>query len=156
MQLRAAYGWCVTSSAVFVSALLSRETNATNWQEMCSLTSVHQCFFLFPSLIEVREGPWAFFPPVSLFITWTALFLCRVIPPPPQAICTHVTLHFSSYMFITAIQVNSSGLVWQSVHEVSQDTGRTQHPTPACPIPLKSSGVPCAIGRASGEPKHCG
>lgn len=36
----------------------------------------------------------------------------------PQAICTHVTLHFSSSMYITATQVHSSRLsrVWQSVH----------------------------------------
>lgn len=114
--------------------------------------------FLFPSLIDVSEGLLAFFF-CSRFLIRTVnctLSLQSDPPPPHQAICTHVTLHFGSHMFITAIRVNSGGLVWQSVHEVPQDTGRTQQPTPARPIPLKSSGVPCAIGRASGEPKHCG
>lgn len=70
----------------------------------------HLDIFLSLCLGEVSEEP-CFFLPISLFI----MSFCRV---GRQATCTHVTLHFSSYMFITAIQVNSNRLagVWQSVH----------------------------------------
>lgn len=157
----------VKSGLQLVHNIICRVLRALSWQERetqrtdrkCALWHLHINDFLISVSDWCQRRTASFFLLLPFPYSYRELhsFSAEWSPPPPQqAICTHVTLHFGSHMFITAIRVNSGGLVWQSVHEVPQDTGRTQQPTPARPIPLKSSGVPCAIGRASGEPKHCG